>query len=133
VAADGITIADSEGHRDGYALLAGWYSLVGEKRAWKHDFLRQLCRVFDCDYTSTTSVPDVGLALYICDNLATLEYKLQEEVMTVVGILSEVISQSTGLIGVLENGVIEGEASDEVGDKSIVLPGVSLNPFHLVM
>jgi cohesin loading factor subunit SCC2 len=37
------------GHRDGLALLSRWYGLLGEKRAWKHEFLRALCRTFDHD------------------------------------------------------------------------------------
>ncbi|KAK1921174.1 hypothetical protein DB88DRAFT_92041 [Papiliotrema laurentii] len=110
--------AEVAGHRDGLALLSGWYSLIGEKRAWRHDFLKQLCRVFDYDLTGT-AVPDVGLVLYICDNLATLEYKLQEEAMTVVSLLSGVVAQATGLVMVLENGTVEGSGSESVSGKRI--------------
>ena len=106
------------------ALLSGWYSLIGEKRAWRHDFLKQLCRVFDYDLAGS-AVPDVGLVLYICDNLATLEYKLQEEAMTVVSLLSGVVAQATGLVMVLENGTVEGEGSESVSGKRIPTAEVS--------
>lgn len=64
-------------------------------------------------------VPDVGLALYICDNLATLEYKLQEEVMTVVGLMSSAVGQCTNLLMVLEGGTINGEGSEMIEGKEI--------------
>lgn len=99
--------------------------MVSEKRNWKHDFLKQLCRVFDYDLSSHT-VPDVGSALYICDNLSSLEYKLQEEVMTVVGLLSSTVSQCTNLLMVLDNGTVDGESSDEVKGKELRAPEVSL-------
>lgn len=46
----------STGHRDGVALLSPWYSLIGEKRAWRHDFLKQLARAFDSDPSGKTVV-----------------------------------------------------------------------------
>lgn len=122
--------SDDIGHRDGLALLSGWYSLIGEKRAWRHDFLKQLCRVFDYDLTGT-AVPDVGLVLYICDNLATLEYKLQEEAMTVVSLLSGVVAQATGLVMVLENGTVEGSGSESVSGKRIPTAEVSAGPVNI--
>ena len=106
--------------------MSGWYSLIGEKRAWRHDFLKQLCRVFDYDFAGSV-VPDVGLVLYICDNLATLEYKLQEEVMTVVSLLSMTVAQATGLVMVLESGTIQGEARESIKGKQIPTAEVSLS------
>lgn len=51
---------DQVGHRDGVALLSGWYNLLGEKRAWKMDFLKALCRVFDYDSSRTPTVSYIG-------------------------------------------------------------------------
>jgi hypothetical protein len=56
----------------------------------------------------------VGLVLYICDNLANLEYKLQEEVMTVIGVLSGVVGGATGLVMVLETATLEGEGEESL-------------------
>ena len=107
-----------EGHRDGLALLSTWYALLSEKRAWKTDFLRQLCRAFDYDLGPRGKVDD-GFALYIADNLAGLEYKLQEEVMTVIHLVSSVISSAAHLVSVLESGVLEGEAKDNIVGKTL--------------
>ena len=132
--------AEVSGHREGVALLGGWYGLVSEKKAWKHDFLKQICRVFDYDLSGKAAVsvngsscrescslqPDVGLVLYVCDNLATLEYKLQEEVMTVVHLLSGVVSQATGLVMILESFTLGGSDDDDIHGMEVPTAEVSL-------
>ena len=58
------------GHRHGFALMAPWYALIGEKRAWRHDFLKQLARAFDYDLSGKTVVwhsrVDVNMANEEC-------------------------------------------------------------------
>ena len=107
------------GHRDGTALLQGWYSLLSEKRTWRNDFLKQVCRIFDYDFSRSTAQNDPGLALYICDNLTSLEYKLQEEPMTVISALVSCVSGATNLVMVLEASDVDGEAEDEIKGKKI--------------
>ncbi|KAJ9112608.1 hypothetical protein QFC19_000628 [Naganishia cerealis] len=86
------------GHRGGslaVAVLDRWYSLVKEKRAWKQDFLKQMCRAFDFD----GSQPDISSAMvqlhvFIADNLALLDYKSMEEVLQVLQQMKQLLSVS---------------------------------------
>lgn len=136
----GIT-SEVSGQRDGLALLSGWYTLLGEKRAWKHEFLRSLGRAFDYDAAPGHSVSpvrtlpartrkahhqiDTGFVLFIADNLATLEYKLQEEVMTVIQQLSQLVSTSAPLASSLESARVEGLAKDDISGKRVLTKEVS--------
>lgn len=51
--------AEVSGQRDGFALLSGWYGLLGEKRSWRHEFLRALGRAFDYEAGPSHSVSNV--------------------------------------------------------------------------
>lgn len=96
------------------ALLERWYGLVREKRIWKQDFLKQMCRAFDFD----PSQPDISpvssaifsmnlqpflakmagqqdmvqLHVFIADNLALFDYKTMEEVFQVLQQLKQLLS-----------------------------------------
>ena len=72
---------------------------------------------------------NIGLILYLSDNLATFEYKLQDEPMSVVHFLGNVIASCTHLASMLESGSIEGEPQDEIAGKMLVIPNVS----HLIL
>jgi cohesin loading factor subunit SCC2 len=48
--------AEVTGHRNGVALLQGWYSMVCEKKAWKIEFLRSMVKAFDYDISGTNPV-----------------------------------------------------------------------------
>ncbi|GHJ86131.1 hypothetical protein NliqN6_2533 [Naganishia liquefaciens] len=75
------------------ALLERWYSLVREKRIWKQDFLKQMCRAFDFDPSQPDiSVETVQLHVFIADNLATFDYKTMEEVFQVLQHLKQLLS-----------------------------------------
>ncbi|KAK8844801.1 hypothetical protein IAR55_006651 [Kwoniella newhampshirensis] len=102
--------AEPSGQRSGEALLQSWYSLLSEKRVWRHDFLKALCRAFDRDLDSEV---DIGFILYLAENLATLEYKLQEEPMTVVQALSRVVSTCTHLATIMEEVTIDAPGGDQ--------------------
>lgn len=132
--------AEVSGHRHGQALLQGWYTLISEKRAWRIDLLKSFCRAFDYDVSKKTTVspgnleitlcvPDdqvnIGLVLYLSDNLATFEYKLQDEPMSVVHFLGTVIASCIHLASMLESGSIEGDPGDLVEGKKLVVPNVS--------
>ncbi|WVR03096.1 hypothetical protein IAU60_000086 [Kwoniella sp. DSM 27419] len=107
--------AEPSGHRNGDALLSSWYTLLSEKRVWRHDFLKALCRTFDSD----ASDAEPGFVLYLAENLATLDYKLQEEPMTVVWCLSKIISTCTPLVAMLEDGQIQGNEGDPIQGKLV--------------
>jgi len=72
---------------------------------------------------------NIGLILYLSDNLATFEYKLQDEPMSVVHFLGNVIASCTHLASMLESGSIQGEPQDEIAGKMLVIPNVS----HLIL
>lgn len=64
--------------------------------------------------------------LYLSDNLATFDYKLQDEPMSVVYYLGNVIASCIHLASMLESGSIQGEPRDSVAGKMLVIPNVSL-------
>lgn len=74
------------------ALLQKWYSLVREKRAAKQDFLKALTRVFDLNDATKTTQTDVEFTVYMAENFASFDYKIQEEVLTVIAQLTKVLS-----------------------------------------
>ncbi|CAD6587723.1 MAG: Sister chromatid cohesion protein 2 [Tremellales sp. Tagirdzhanova-0007] len=110
--------SEVSGHRNGTALLAGWYDVINEKRALRNEFVRALARAFHFEL-SGDCIPDVGLVLYLADNLATLEYKLLEEVMIVIQQLGSVVSDCTQFVSTLETMSVEGEATDLVKDLDV--------------
>ena len=63
--------------------------------------------------------------LYLADNLATLEYKLLEEVMIVIQQLGSVVSDCTQFVSTLETMSVEGEATDLVKDLDVSIHEVS--------
>ncbi|KAH7885125.1 sister chromatid cohesion C-terminus-domain-containing protein [Phlebopus sp. FC_14] len=76
------------------ALLQRWYTLVREKRTARQDFLKALVKSFDVSPVLTSSQDDVEFSRYMAENLATLEYKTQEEVLTVIKQLTSILSTS---------------------------------------
>jgi hypothetical protein len=64
---------------------------------------------------------DVGLALYVADNLSTFEYKLQEEVMVIVQQLSMIVSTCTPLVSTLESAVVDGLPTDLIDGKEAII------------
>ncbi|KAG2340137.1 hypothetical protein BDR05DRAFT_553803 [Suillus weaverae] len=74
------------------ALLQRWYSLVREKRASRQDFLRALLKSFDINPSLKSSQDDVDFARYMAENFASLDYRTQEEVITVIKHLTAVLS-----------------------------------------
>ncbi len=63
--------------------------------------------------------------LYLADNLSTLDYKLQEEPMTVIQQLSSVVSTCTQLASILETASVEGHSTNPLDDAAITLDEVS--------
>ena len=63
--------------------------------------------------------------LYIADNLATLEYKLHEEAMTVIQQLSSIVSTCSQLASILEIAKLEGQPTDPISNVLINIGEVS--------
>ncbi|WFD34108.1 Sister chromatid cohesion protein 2 [Malassezia cuniculi] len=64
------------------ARLADWYALVREKRHTRTEFLRALVRILDGG--EPCSEDYVRLAFYAAENLATLEYRIVDEVAVIL-------------------------------------------------
>ncbi|KAJ1303221.1 hypothetical protein OPQ81_011419 [Rhizoctonia solani] len=75
------------------ALLHRWYSLVREKRQTKLDFLKSFLRVFDVDVAVLACSQDhLDLVRYIAENISAFDYKTQEEILTAIWYLTNVLS-----------------------------------------
>ncbi len=79
------------------ALLNRWYALVREKRATRQEFLKAIVKVFDVDDVKKTSQGDVDFVRYMVENIASLDYRTQEEVLTVIKYVTSVLS-TTGML-----------------------------------
>jgi cohesin loading factor subunit SCC2 len=69
---------------------------------------------------------DIGVALYVADNLATMEYRLQEEIMLVVQLLCAAISGCAILVGLSETARVEGKEEDVIVGKMAIIGEVCL-------
>ncbi|KAG2144172.1 uncharacterized protein EDB93DRAFT_1154179 [Suillus bovinus] len=90
-----ISIDAVKGYRmqaEPVALLQRWYSLVREKRASRQDFLRALLKSFDINPSLKSSQDDVDFARYMAENFGSLDYRTQEEAITVIKHLTSVLS-----------------------------------------
>ncbi|KAG8957597.1 Sister chromatid cohesion protein 2 [Tulasnella sp. 419] len=75
------------------ALLHHWYSLVREKRPARQDFLKAVVKCFDLDTTHiNTTQTEVDYRRYMAENMSALDYRTQEEVLTVIKHLTSVLS-----------------------------------------
>ncbi|KAG9315547.1 hypothetical protein JVU11DRAFT_3168 [Chiua virens] len=83
-----------QGRPEPIALLQRWYSLVREKRAPRQDFLKALVKAFDIPTALKSSQDDVEFSRYMAENFATLDYKTQEEALTVIRHLTSILSTS---------------------------------------
>ena len=48
--------SEPTGHREGTALLAGWFGMLGEKRQTRLDFIKAIGKVFDYDAAKASEV-----------------------------------------------------------------------------
>jgi cohesin loading factor subunit SCC2 len=75
------------------AVFHRWYSLVREKRSSRQDFLKAILKIFEIDPSSLAcSQDEVDLSRYMAENISALDYKTQEEVLTVIRTLTSVLS-----------------------------------------
>ena len=78
------------------ALLQRWYSHIREKRPTRQDFLKSLVKIFQENPSYESSQDDVNYTRYMAENFAAFDYKTQEEVLTVIKYLTNVLS-TTGM------------------------------------
>ena len=63
-----------------------------EKRAPRQDFLRALVKVFPDGSTLSATQDEVDFSRYMAENFAALDYKTQEEVLTVIKALTNILA-----------------------------------------
>ncbi|KAH8114301.1 hypothetical protein DFH11DRAFT_1508962 [Phellopilus nigrolimitatus] len=80
------------------ALLARWYALVREKRATRQEFLRAVLRVFELRDSAKTEQDAVRFIRYMAENFASFDYRTQEEVLTVLKILTRELAETGSLL-----------------------------------
>ena len=56
-----------KGHRNGTALLAGWYDVINEKRALRNEFVRALARAFHFELSGDCIVGFISSIQCIAD------------------------------------------------------------------
>ncbi|KAG8956027.1 Sister chromatid cohesion protein 2 [Tulasnella sp. 424] len=126
------------------ALLQKWYSLVKEKRPARQDFLKALVKVFELDSTKlSSSQTDIDFVRYMAENFSSLDYKTQEEVLTVIRHLTSVLSTAGMQVYAVwapqisheghPFGQVEGSQSDDVSfaRASVIVGMVSILKAYL--
>jgi cohesin loading factor subunit SCC2 len=75
------------------AVLHKWYSLVKEKRQPRLDFIRTITKAFDVDSTKLAAAQDdIDFVRFMVENFSSFDYKLQEEVFSVIRAATNVLS-----------------------------------------
>lgn len=80
------------------ALLSRWYALVREKRTMRQEFLRAVLKTFEIRDMSSTSQDDVNFTRYMAENFSSFDYRTQEEVLTVIKILTRELAETGALL-----------------------------------
>ncbi|KAJ3516976.1 hypothetical protein NLJ89_g794 [Agrocybe chaxingu] len=78
------------------AMLQRWYSHVREKRPARQEFLKALVKTFQENPSYESTQDDINYNRYMAENFAAFDYKTQEEVLTVIKYLTNVLS-TTGM------------------------------------
>lgn len=76
------------------ALLNRWYALVREKRATRQEFLRAVLKVFEIKDVNAVTQDDVNFVRYMAENFASFDYRSQEEVLTVLKVLTRELAET---------------------------------------
>jgi cohesin loading factor subunit SCC2 len=75
------------------AVLHKWYSLVKEKRQPRLDFIRTITKALDVDSTKLAAAQDdIDFVRFMVENFSSFDYKLQEEVFSVIRAATNVLS-----------------------------------------
>ncbi|KDN44083.1 ARM repeat-containing protein [Tilletiaria anomala UBC 951] len=77
---------------DPRALLQHWYNLIRDRQQPRLDFIKGMVKAFDVDASSDVKAMDVLFIRFLADNLATLEYKGQQEVLLAIHELKIILS-----------------------------------------
>ena len=76
------------------ALLGRWYALVREKKQNRQEFFKAILRAFEVKDVANTEENDVHFVRYMAENFASFDYKIQEEVLTVIKSLTRELAET---------------------------------------
>jgi cohesin loading factor subunit SCC2 len=77
------------------SVLASWYTLLSEKRAWRLAFLKALIKSFSIDpQADKVDRRTIAFQQYLAEALLTLELKTEEEAMVLIESLNCSVGQS---------------------------------------
>lgn len=100
------------GHAEGH--LCKMYSIVREKRPKRNEFLMNMVKSFDLELTVGNEASlDLDFCKFVAENLASLDYKTQEEVLHIIFYINRVLSVTAETIS---RYVQEHEDEDESVD-----------------
>ncbi|KAL7749248.1 Sister chromatid cohesion protein 2 [Sorochytrium milnesiophthora] len=123
-APSGYVVESGTGKR--IAALEPLYSLIRNKAKDRRAFLYLLLRFFDVGTAVPgTEVVDVGLCHFLADNLALLEYKIEEEPLLVIYYANRVVS-TLGLTAKSELSAIEEKSSRDAQYSEAALCGIAV-------
>lgn len=76
------------------SVIAPWYQLLCQKRSWRLDLIKSLVKSFAIDpLSAVVEQKTIDFHRYLTEALLTLEYKTQEEVLTLINSLGSIVSQ----------------------------------------
>lgn len=77
------------------SVVASWYSLLSEKRAWRLSFSKALIKSFSIDpQTDRIDQRNIEFQRYLAEALIALELKTEEETMVLIDSLNRSVGQS---------------------------------------
>ncbi|EGF99550.1 uncharacterized protein MELLADRAFT_118268 [Melampsora larici-populina 98AG31] len=119
------------------SVIAPWYTLLSQKRTWRLDLIRSLIKSFSVDpLSSTVEIDDstIDFNRFLCEAILTIDFKTQEEVLTLVNALNLILGQyAYQALDVLEGGMtmkmldeededdLENDVSEDIGSKSVAI------------
>lgn len=76
------------------ALLGRWYALVREKKQNRQEFFKAILKAFEVKDVTKTEENDIRFVRYMAENFASFDYKIQEEVLTVIKSLTRELAET---------------------------------------
>lgn len=105
------------GPGDADAVLMPLYNILRPKKQQRTEFLRDLVKLFDVDLRKKDpSSVDVPFLKYVAENLASFNYEKQEEALTVIYYINDVISITATMVVRFFEELVEGQGQDEAED-----------------
>ncbi|KAH9819910.1 sister chromatid cohesion C-terminus-domain-containing protein [Melampsora americana] len=119
------------------SVIAPWYTLLSQKRTWRLDLIKSLVKSFSVDPLSSTVEIDnqtIDFNRFLCEAILTIDFKTQEEVLTLVNALNSILGQyAYQALDVLEGSMtmkmlddedednLENDIFEDIGSKTVAV------------